>query len=59
MPVTIIGDAPFIPKEPLSLVLNIYTVVTTNPSFGILFPYSADKELLCREFMTLGVKKII
>lgn len=59
MPVTIIGDTPFIPKEPLSLVLNIYTVVTTNPRFGILFHYPADKELLCREFTALEVKKII
>lgn len=57
MPVTIMSDTPFIPKEPLSLILNIYTVVTTNPRFGILLHYPADKELLHREFTALGVKK--
>lgn len=59
MPVTIMGDIAFIPKEPLLLILNIYTVVTTNARFGILLHCPADKELLHREFTALGVKKII
>lgn len=59
MPVTLMGDTPFFPKEPLSLVLNIYTVVTTNPRFGILLHNSVDKELLLRDFTALGVKKLI
>lgn len=54
MPVIVMGDTPFICKEPLSLILNIYKVVTTNPSLAFCFTIQQIKSFFMGVHCTWG-----